>query len=30
MTRQRITEEDEKRQLDYGTGLPITEFVRVK
>ena len=30
MTRQRITEPDEVTQLDYGTGLPITEYVRGK
>lgn len=30
MTRQRITEGDEVGQLDYATGLPITEYVRVK
>lgn len=29
-TRQRETETDEPRQLDYGTGLPITETVRKK
>lgn len=30
MTRQRENEEYEPRQLDYGTGLPIREAVRVK
>lgn len=30
MTRQRCTREDEVRQLDYLTGLEITEFVRKK
>ncbi|SHH43901.1 sulfatase-like hydrolase/transferase [Clostridium grantii] len=30
MTRQRYTEEDEVHQLDYSTGLPITEYVRKK
>lgn len=30
MTRQRITEEGQVWQLDYATGLPITEFVRKK
>lgn len=30
MTRQRITEEDQVGQLDYATGLPITEYVRRK
>lgn len=30
MTRQRATEDDEIAQLDYATGLPITELVRVK
>lgn len=30
MTRQRYTEPDEVGQLDYGTGLPITEFIRKK
>ena len=30
MTRQRENEEYEPRQLDYGTGLPITEAVRKK
>lgn len=30
MTRQKITEEDEVGQLDYATGLPITEYVRFK
>lgn len=30
MTRQRITEADEVGQLDYETGMPITEFVRTK
>lgn len=29
-TRQRYTEKDEVGQLDYATGLPITEFVREK
>ncbi len=30
MTRQRHTEEDETNQLDYMTGLPVTELTRVK
>lgn len=30
MTRQRITEPDQVGQLDYSTGLPITEYVRFK
>jgi uncharacterized sulfatase len=30
MTRQRENEEEEPRQLDYDTGLPITEAVRRK
>ena len=30
MTRQRENEEYEPRQLDYGTGLPITKAVRKK
>lgn len=30
MTRQKITESDEVGQLDYATGLPITEYVREK
>lgn len=30
MTRQRYTEADETGQLDYSTGLPITEFIRPK
>ena len=30
MTRQRYTEENEVHQLDYSTGLPITEYVRKK
>lgn len=30
MTRQKYTENDEVGQLDYATGLPITEFIRVK
>lgn len=30
MTRQKYTEDDEVGQLDYATGLPITEFIRVK
>ena len=30
MTRQRVTEEDQVGQLDYATGMPITEFIRVK
>lgn len=30
MTRQRITDKDETSQLDYATGLPITEYVRRK
>ena len=29
-TRQRPTADDEPRQLDYDTGLPIKEFVRFK
>jgi uncharacterized sulfatase len=30
MTRQRENEEYEPRQLDYGTGVEMTEAVRVK
>ncbi len=30
MTRQRYTETDETGQLDYSTGLPITEYIRPK
>lgn len=30
MTRQRVTEENETRQLDYSTGLPIKEHTRPK
>lgn len=30
MTRQRITEEDQIGQLDYATGMPITEYNRLK